>query len=207
MKLLYEIILIVFTGLVIGCTNSTYQPLKSSIGYWDNVIEGYSNSFNIGYKGAEWVNESKEEEERVIDFTLLRSAEVAKSHGYSFFIISENKSYKEEKFIMNDKCLKELETKIPTCNRFKYIGSFSTVNFKDADNIKIANNVIQEGQYKDYNLYNANLIITSITNEYNLNVSPYSGDPKSSSGYNVYRAHRLESAIDIVDAKPHNPRD
>ena len=204
MKSIFIIILIIFSGLLISCSNTFYHPLKSSIGYWDDKIDGSANIFNIGYKGAEWINESKEEEERVVNFTLLRSAEVAKSYGYDFFIITENKSYREEIFTMNDKCLKDLGNQSSTCNKFKYIGSFTTMNFIEPDNYSM-----KEGRYKDYNLYDANSIIASITNKYNLNINSYIGDLKSSSGFYVYEPQferSIKSAIDIADSKPHNPR-
>ena len=78
--------------LLSACTTSVYKPFDDLIGYSDEVVDREQGIYKIGYVGHEWITNSKAEQEKVIDYTLLRSAEVALLNGFRFFIIIENNS-------------------------------------------------------------------------------------------------------------------
>ncbi|SVA32026.1 uncharacterized protein METZ01_LOCUS84880, partial [marine metagenome] len=96
-KISSVILPILLSVLLSSCTTTSYQELDSSVGYWDEKVDQSADTFKIGFDGAEWNRNSIAEQEKVIDYALLRSAEVALDNGFRYFVISENHSYTEKK--------------------------------------------------------------------------------------------------------------
>ena len=83
MKFLY--ILIVSSVLLSGCA-TTYKSNGFSGGYSETQLD--ENVFKVVFRGNEYTSR-----ERVADFTLLRSAELAMQNGYKYFVIVDANSY------------------------------------------------------------------------------------------------------------------
>ena len=161
--------------LLISCTTG-YRPLNDSSGYWDERIEPSSNKFTIGYDGNKWHSNPVNRKERVMDLALLRSAEVALENGFKYFIVSDSKVYTEK-----TRSLQGSITSNTTASRLKRNASetyqikaiFKTVNYvKLAEDLR-TNAVMQSGEFKDYAVYNADLVVYTIHRKYDMNSAQF----------------------------------
>ena len=175
--------------LLISCTTG-YRPLNDSSGYWDERIEPSSNKFTIGYDGNKWHSNPVNRKERVMDLALLRSAEVALENGFKYFIVSDSKAYTEK-----TRSLQGSITSNTTASRLKRNASetyqikaiFKTVNYVELAEDLRTNAVMQSGEFKDYAVYNADLVVYTINRKYDMNsgvfapnFEPYASIPRSS---------------------------
>ena len=165
------IVVICLPIFLVSCATG-YQPLNDSSGYWDERIEPSSNKFTIGYDGNKWHSNPVNQKERVIDLALLRSAEVALENGFKYFIVSDSKAYTEK-----TRSLQGSITSNTTASRLKRNASetyqikviFKTVNYVELVEDLRTNAVMQSGEFKDYAVYNADLIVYTIHRKYNMN--------------------------------------
>jgi hypothetical protein len=165
------IVVICLPIFLVSCATG-YQPLNDSSGYWDERIEPSSNKFTIGYDGNKWHSNPVNQKERVIDLALLRSAEVALENGFKYFIVSDSKAYTEK-----TRSLQGSITSNTTASRLKRNASetyqikviFKTVNYVELVEDLRTNAVMQSGEFKDYAVYNADLVVYTIHRKYNMN--------------------------------------
>ena len=196
MKRFSVILAVLLSVLLSSCTTTSYQKLDSSVGYWDESINQSADTFKIGFDGAEWNKNSLVEQEKVIDYALLRSAEIALNNGSRYFLISENQSYTEKK------TTKETETS--NSETFRHRAIFTTVNYIDLEEKMRHNNLIQDGEFKGYAVYNAALVFYIIKTKYNLSNNKLVQNFES--GMPAYRMPGTSrSMIETIDAVPHNP--
>ena len=161
--------------LLISCTTG-YRPLNDSSGYWDERIEPSSNKFTIGYDGNKWHSNPVNRKERVMDLALLRSAEVALENGFKYFIVSDSKVYTEK-----TRSLQGSITSNTTASRLKRNASetyqikaiFKTVNYVELAEDLRTDAVMQSGEFKDYAVYNADLVVYTINRKYDMNSSVF----------------------------------
>ena len=161
--------------LLISCTTG-YRPLNDSSGYWDERIEPSSNKFTIGYDGNKWHSNPVNRKERVMDLALLRSAEVALENGFKYFIVSDSKVYTEK-----TRSLQGSITSNTTASRLKRNASetyqikaiFKTVNYVELVEDLRTNAVMQSGEFKDYAVYNADLVVYTIHRKYDMNSAQF----------------------------------
>ena len=180
MKRFSVILAVLLSVLLSSCTTTSYQKLDSSVGYWDESINQSADTFKIGFDGTEWNRNSAIEQEKVMDYALLRSAEVALDNGFRYFLISENHSYTEKK------TTKETETS--NSETFRHRGIFTTVNYVDLEEKLRHNNMMQDGEFKGYAVSNNKLL------------------PPFERGMQAYRMPGTSrSMIETIDAVPHNP--
>jgi hypothetical protein len=179
-----------------SCTTTSYQKLDSSVGYWDESIDQSADTFKIGFDGAEWNKNSIAEQEKVIDYALLRSAEVALDNGFRYFVISENLSYTEKK------TTKETETS--NSETFRHKAIFTTVNYVDLEEKLRHNSMMQDGEFKGYAVYNVDLVLYTIKIKYNLsNYKLLRNFETGMQGRRIPGTSR--GMIETIDAVPHNP--
>jgi hypothetical protein len=165
------IVVICLPIFLVSCATG-YQPLNDSSGYWDERIEPSANRFTIGYDGNKWHSNPVNQKERVIDLALLRSAEVALENGFKYFIVSDSKAYTEK-----TRSLQGSITSNTTASRLKRNASetyqikaiFKTVNYVELVEDLRTNAVMQSGEFKDYAVYNADLVVYTIHRKYNMN--------------------------------------
>ena len=161
--------------LLISCTTG-YRTLNDSSGYWDERIEPSSNKFTIGYDGNKWHSNPVNQKERVMDLALLRSAEVALENGFKYFIVSDSKVYTEK-----TRSLQSSITSNTTASRLKRNASetyqikaiFKTVNYVELAEDLRTNAVMQSGEFKDYAVYNADLVVYTINRKYDMNSAQF----------------------------------
>ena len=166
------IIVICLSIFLFSCSTG-YRPLNDSGGYWDERIETTSNRFKIGYDGNKWHSDPVNRKERVIDLALLRSAEVALENGFKYFVISDSAAYTEKTDLLqgsipSNTTASRLQRR-NTSVTYQVKASFSTVNYVDIDKDSLTNNVMQSGEFKDYAVYNADLVVYAINRKYDMN--------------------------------------
>jgi len=81
MKIL--ILLSAFILFITGCAQTPYQPNGFLGGFTETRLG--ENVFRVTFQGNGYTGKNK-----VADFTLLRSAELALEHGFRYFIIAES---------------------------------------------------------------------------------------------------------------------
>ena len=90
MKIL--IFIFAITLLISGCATTYQKKTTWTIGHSETQLA--ENIFRVSYEGTEFTGN-----DRVIDYTLLRSAEVTIENGYKYFaIISEKSSVTTQTF-------------------------------------------------------------------------------------------------------------
>ena len=175
MKCVNATVAMFLSVLLISCTTG-YRPLNDSSGYWDERIEPSSNKFTIGYDGNKWHSNPVNRKERVMDLALLRSAEVALENGFKYFIVSDSKVYTEK-----TRSLQGSITSNTTASRLKRNASetyqikaiFKTVNYVELAEDLRTNAVMQSGEFKDYAVYNADLVVYTINRKYDMNSAQF----------------------------------
>ena len=193
-KISSVILPILLSVLLSSCTTTSYQELDSSVGYWDEKVNQSADTFKIGFDGAEWNRNSIAEQEKVIDYALLRSAEVALDNGFRYFVISENLSYTEKK------TTKETETS--NSETFRHKAIFTTVNYIDLEEKLRHNSMMQDGEFKGYAVYNVDLVLYTIKIKYNL--SNYKLLPNFATRI-PGTSPPQRGTIEMIDRLPHKP--
>ena len=77
------ILLSAFVLFITGCAQTPYQPNGFLGGFTETRLG--ENVFRVTFQGNGYTGKNK-----VADFTLLRSAELALGHGFRYFIITES---------------------------------------------------------------------------------------------------------------------
>ena len=193
-KISSVILPILLSVLLSSCTTTSYQELDSSVGYWDEKVDQSADTFKIGFDGAEWNRNSIAEQEKVMDYALLRSAEVALDNGFRYFVISENHSYTEKK------TTKETETS--NNETFRHRAIFTTVNYIDLEEKLRQNNMMQDGKFKGYAVYNTDLVLYTIEKKHNL--SNYKLLPNFATRI-PGTSPPQRGTIEMIDRLPHKP--
>ena len=158
--------------LLISCTTG-YRPLNDSSGYWDERIEPSSNKFTIGYDGNKWHSDPVNLKEKIMDLTLLRSAEGALENGFKYFIISDSKAYTEKTSLLQGSIPSNTTSsrlkRMNTSETYQIKTIFKTVNYGELAEDLRTNAVMQSGEFKDYAVYNADLVVYTINRKYDMN--------------------------------------
>ena len=190
MKRVNATIAMFLSVLLVSCANS-YRPLGDSGGYWDEQIEPTANRFTIGYDGNKWHSDPVNRKEKIMDLTLLRSAEVALENGFKYFIISDSKAYTEKTSLLQGSLPSNTTSsrlkRINTSETYQIKTIFSTVNYVDLAEDLRTKAVMQSGEFKGYAVYKADLVVYTILRKYNMdngeltaNFEQYVNIPRSS---------------------------
>ena len=85
-------LLIVPVLILIACSSTEKQNQSVIDGYSEELIDEAANHYRIVYEGSQWINKSDAEAQKVVDYSLLRSAELSMENNYPFFVILSNDS-------------------------------------------------------------------------------------------------------------------
>ena len=80
-------VVLILAGFLIGCA-TPYQSSKTSLLGGFSETQLGEDAFSITFKGNAYISR-----ETVANYTLLRSAEVALAHGFSYFVIVDSEKY------------------------------------------------------------------------------------------------------------------
>ena len=204
-KAIFVICLPIF---LVSCATG-YQPLNDSSGYWDEQIEPTANRFTIGYDGNKWHSDPVNRKEKIKDLTLLRSAEVALENGFKYFVISDSKAYTEKTRLLQGSLPSNTTSsrlkRINTSETYQIKTIFTTVNYVELAEDLRTNAVMQSGEFKDYAVYNSDLVVYTIHRKYNMNNGELM--PNFEQYVNIPRSSTSQQSIDPGGGSvPTNPQ-
>ena len=202
------IVIICLPIFLVSCTTG-YRPLGDSGGYWDEQIEPTANRFTIGYDGNKWHSDPVNRKEKIMDLTLLRSAEVALKNGFKYFVISDSKAYTEKTSLLQGSLPSNTTSsrlkRINTSETYQIKTIFSTVNYVDLAEDLRTKAVMQSGEFKGYAVYKADLVVYTILRKYNMDNGELT--PNFEQYVNIPRSSTSQQSIDPGGGSvPTNPQ-
>ena len=157
--------------MIIACSATSDQSQSVIDGFSENLVNEVANHYRVVYEGSQWINKSDAEAQRVVDYSLLRSAELSLENDFPFFVILSNDS--ENREIIRDDPACNLKNKKSInqrkCMRYKSIGDLTSAFLKDPLEVETGTNIIKDGDYEGKALFSSVSVYKVITRKYNLN--------------------------------------
>ena len=170
---LKKIITIVPALMIIACSSTGDQGQSVIDGFLENLVNEEANHYRVVYEGSQWINKSDAEAQRVVDYSLLRSAELSLENDFPFFVIlsndSENREIIRDDPACNFKNKKSINQR--KCMRYKSIGDLTSAFLKDPLEVETGTNIIKDGDYEGKALFSSVTVYKVITRKYNLNMN------------------------------------
>ena len=159
--------LIFLTIVAIGFLSCAtgYKPTGFTGGFSDIMLD--ENIFKVSFKGNAYTSQ-----ERATDFTLLRCAELALEHGYSYFIIVDSSEYSVEGSYTTP-TTSTTDASVSSYGNTAY-GSATTTTYGGQtyhySKSRTTNTIICFSEKPDLDglIYNASFIRKSISEKYNI---------------------------------------
>ena len=168
---LKKIMTIVPVLLIIACSSTGDQSQSVIDGFSENLVNEVANHYRVVYEGSQWINKSDAEAQRVVDYSLLRSAELSLENDFPFFVIlsndSENREIIRDDPACNFKNKKAINQR--KCMRYKSIGDLTSAFLKDPLEVETGTNIIKDGDYEGKALFSSATVYKVITRKYHLN--------------------------------------
>ena len=169
-KLSRKIITIVTAFMIIACSSTDNQSQSVIDGFSENLVNEKANHYRVIYEGPQWINKSDAEAQKVVDYSLLRSAELSLENNFPFFVILSNDS--ETREIIRDDPICNLNKKNDInkrkCMRYKSIGDLTSVFLKEPLEVELGN-IVSNGEYKGKTLFASTSVYRVLVRKYNLN--------------------------------------
>ena len=70
--------------MILACSSTGNLNQSIIDGYKEELIDGGANHFRVVYEGSQWINKSDAEAQKVVDYSLLRSAELSLENDFPF---------------------------------------------------------------------------------------------------------------------------
>ena len=157
--------------MIIACSATSDQSQSVIDGFSENLVNEGANHYRVVYEGSQWINKSDAEAQRVVDYSLLRSAELSLENDFPFFVIlsndSENREIIRDDPACNFKNKKAINQR--KCMRYKSIGDLTSAFLKDPLEVETGTNIIKDGDYEGKALFSSVSVYKVITRKYNLN--------------------------------------
>ena len=170
-RFMKNMILIFLASIIAACSSTGNQNQSLIDGYKEELLDEESNHYRIVYEGPKWINKSDAEAQKVIDYTLLRSAELSLDNELPFFIILSNDSETREIIKDTPSCNLNNGDDIDKrkCKRYKSIGDLTLAFIKDPLEVNQGTNIIKDGGYQGKGLFASITVYKVITRKYNMN--------------------------------------
>ena len=159
-------IMIIFPVLMIIACSTTGDQSQSVIdGFSENLVNQGANHYRVVYEGSQWINKSDAEAQRVVDYSLLRSAELSLENDFPFFVILSNDSESREIIRDDPACNFKNKKSINQrkCMRYKSIGDLTSAFLKDPLEVENGTNIIKDGNYEGKALFSSITVYKVIT--------------------------------------------
>jgi hypothetical protein len=170
-----NILCISFLIIIAACASTGNQNKSIIDGYEEELIDQDANHYRIRYEGPRWINKSAAEAQKVLDYSLLRSAELSLENDFPFFVILSNDSETREIIRDDPACILNEKNQIykKKCLRYKSIGDLTSVFLKDPLEVEAGTNIIKGGAYEGKALFASLNVYEVISRRYNLDRSKY----------------------------------
>jgi hypothetical protein len=168
---LKKIITIVPALIITACSSTGDQSHSVIDGFSEDLVNEGANHYRVVYEGSQWINKSDAEAQRVVDYSLLRSAELSLENDFPFFVILSNDSESREIIRDDPACNFKNKKSINQrkCMRYKSIGDLTSAFLKDPLEVETGTNIIKDGDYEGKALFSSVSVYKVITRKYNLN--------------------------------------
>ena len=156
--------------MIIACSATSDQSQSLIDGFSENLVNEGANHYRVVYEGSQWINKSDAEAQRVVDYSLLRSAELSLENDFPFFVILSNDSESREIIRDDPACNFKNKKSINQrkCMRYKSIGDLTSAFLKDPLEVETGTNIIKDGDYEGKALFSSVTVYKVITRKYNL---------------------------------------
>ncbi len=157
--------------MIVACSSTGDQSQSVIDGFSENLVNEKANHYRVVYEGPQWINKSDAEAQKVVDYSLLRSAELSLENNFPFFVILSNDSETREIIREDPFCNPNDKNDINKrkCMRYKSIGDITSAFLEDPLEVESGTNTIIDGEYKGKALFASITVYKVITRKYNLN--------------------------------------
>ena len=170
-----NILCVSFLIIIAACASTDNQNKSIIDGYEEELIDQDVNHYRITYEGPRWINKSVAEAQKVLDYSLLRSAELSLENDFLFFVVLSNDSETREIIRDDPACNLHDKNQIykKKCLRYKSIGDLTSAFLKDPLEVEEGTNIIKYGVYEGKALFASLNVYEVISRRYNLDRSKY----------------------------------
>ena len=167
---------IILCALILFSCSTTNNQNESLIdGFTEEVIDQGQSHYRVVYEGANWINKSDAEAQKVIDYSLLRSAELSLENDFKFFVILSNDSETREIIKDEPSCDQKIQDEInkKRCVRYKSFGDLTSVFLEYPLEVESGTNIISNGTYVGKALFSSIDVYRVIARRYNMDRSGF----------------------------------
>ena len=168
---LKKVLTIMIAPMIVACSSTGDQSQSVIDGFSENLVNEKANHYRVVYEGPQWINKSDAEAQKVVDYSLLRSAELSLENNFPFFVILSNDSETREIIREDPLCNPNDKNDVNKrkCMRYKSIGDITSAFLEDPLEVESGTNTIIDGEYKGKALFASITVYKVITRKYNLN--------------------------------------
>ena len=163
-------------ALILFSCSATNNHNESLIdGFTEELIDQAEGHYRVVYEGSNWINKSEAEAQKVIDYSLLRSAELSLENNFKFFVILSNDSETRELIKDEPSCGQKKQDEINKrrCVRYKSIGDLTSAFLEYPLEVESGTNIISNGVYEGKALFSSIDVYRVIARRYNMDRSGY----------------------------------
>ena len=167
---------ILLYALILFSCSTTNNQIESLIdGFTEELIDEAQGHYRVVYEGSNWINKSDAEAQKVIDYSLLRSAELSLENDFKFFVILSNDSETRELIKDEPSCGQKKQDEINKmrCVRYKSIGDLTSAFLEYPLEVESGTNIISNGVYEGKALFSSIDVYRVIARRYNMDRSGF----------------------------------
>ena len=174
--------MLLFALTLFSCSTTNNQIESLIDGFTEELIDEAQGHYRVVYEGSNWINKSDAEAQKVIDYSLLRSAELSLENDFKFFVILSNDSETRELIKDEPSCGQKKQDEINKrrCVRYKSIGDLTSAFLEYPLEVESGTNIISNGVYEGKALFSSIDVYRVIARRYNMDRSGYRFQEQSS---------------------------
>ena len=152
-----NISILLYALILFSCSKTNNQIESLIDGFTEELIDEAQGHYRVVYEGSNWINKSDAEAQKVIDYSLLRSAELSLENDFKFFVILSNDSETRELIKDEPSCGQKKQDEINKrrCVRYKSIGDLTSAFLEYPLEVESGTNIISNGVYEGKALFSS----------------------------------------------------
>ena len=170
-----SISIFIYALILVSCSTTNNHNESLIDGYVEELIDADRDHYRVVYEGSDWINKSDAEAQKVLDYSLLRSAELSLENDFRFFVILSNESETRELIKDDPACnqTKSEEINKKRCLRYKSIGDLTSAFLEYPLEVESGTNIVRKGAYEGKALFSSIDVYRVIARRYNMDRSGY----------------------------------
>jgi len=149
---------IIFTFLLLTACSTSYQPNSSSGGFSETQLD--DNLFLVSFTGNGYTDNQK-----AVDFCLLRCSELCLSKGFNYFVVVANKESSQNSTYTEPADLEETREKVGNVQRSRLNIRGSSYTFSKPS---VKNTIVCFKDKPEEISYNAKTVMKSVKEKYGM---------------------------------------